>query len=513
MTLRIGIDVGGTNTDAALLDQNDRVVAKAKKPTTPDITSGMVNALSDVLSADYAQSEVDYVMLGTTHCTNALTERRNLNQVGVIRIGAPATLAVRPLLEWPEELAAPVRPHAAVVEGGHEFDGREIHDLNESAVRQFLEVAAGSIDSLAVTSVFSPVVEAHEQRVRDLAREILGSEVPVSLSAEIGSIGLLERENATVMNALLKNVIEGASRAFRDAMDEHGLAACLLFGQNDGTLMSVDYAERYPIFTVASGPANSIRGAAYLSGLQDAIVVDVGGTTTDVGVLKAGFPRESSVAVEIGGVKTNFRMPDLLSIGLGGGSVVHSNGVLKVGPDSVGYGLTERARIFGGDTLTASDVAVALGRAEFGTEPADIEEKVAHEAWDYIVEQVELAVDRMKTGADSVPVVVVGGGSVLVPNSLAGASEVARPEHFEVANAIGAAIAQVSGEVDRVYSLDEMGRNEAVASAKSEAKRNAVAAGADAEGMEIVQIEEIPLAYLPGTAVRIRARAAGPLST
>ena len=129
--------------------------------------------------------------------------------------------------------------------------------------------------------------------------------------------------------------------------------------------MSADYAERYPVLTFASGPTNSMRGAAFLSGLKDAMVVDVGGTTTDVGALTHGFPREASVAVDIGGVRTNFRMPDVYSFGLGGGSLVKTD-PLRIGPQSVGYRLTEEALVFGGETLTTTDIAVAAGVAEIG---------------------------------------------------------------------------------------------------------------------------------------------------
>src|SRR5699024_4841023 len=107
--------------------------------------------------------------------------------------------------------------------------------------------------------------------------------------------------------------------------------------QNDGTLMSVDYAEEFPILTIACGPSNSIRGAAYLADKENAITLDVGGTTSDLGVLVNSFPRQSSLAVSVGGVRTNFRMPDILSIGLGGGTIVHVDGdEVTVGPDSVG---------------------------------------------------------------------------------------------------------------------------------------------------------------------------------
>src|SRR5205085_3458622 len=122
-------------------------------------------------------------------------------------------------------------------------------------------------------------------------------------------LGLLERENATVLNAALIRVIELAVEAFRSAIARHGIAVDLFLTQNDGTLLALDDALHSPILTVASGPTNSIRGAAYLTGLPDAIVVDVGGTTTDIGALQHGFPRQAAVVIAIGGVRTNFRMP------------------------------------------------------------------------------------------------------------------------------------------------------------------------------------------------------------
>src|SRR5262249_29950258 len=145
------------------------------------------------------------------------------------------------------------------------------------------------------------------------------------------------------------------------ALAEAGITAPLYLTQNDGTLMAADYARRFPVLTFASGPTNSMRGAAFLSGLQEALVIDIGGTTTDVGALHHGFPREAGVAIEVGGVRTNFRMPDVLSIGLGGGSLVQDGQTLTVGPQSVGYRLIEEGLVFGGDTLTATDVAVAAG--------------------------------------------------------------------------------------------------------------------------------------------------------
>jgi len=513
MGYRIGIDVGGTNTDAVVLDTDDDVVAKTKQPTTADVTGGIVAALDAVLESVEA-SDVDHVMLGTTHCTNAVTERRNLNDVAALRIGAPATTGVPPLYEWPNDLLTAVGDNRRIVRGGNEFNGEEIASLDEAEIREFLTSVRGDIDAVAVTSVFSPVRDDHETRAADIARDVLGEEIPVSVSHDIGSIGLLERENATALNAALTSVIRQATTAFRDALDAHDIDADVYFGQNDGTLMSVDYAERYPIFTVACGPANSIRGAAYLADVEDGIIVDVGGTTTDVGVITERFPRESSTPVKIGGVRTNFRMPDLVSIGIGGGSIVdEGDGEIAVGPESVGYELVDRARVFGGDVTTATDVAVARGRADVGSHDPDLDPDVAARAESVIESAIERALERVKTDPNPVPVTIVGGGSILVPDELTGASHVVKPENYDVANAIGAAIAQVSGDVDRIFSLEDHSREDAVQRARDAACNRAVEAGARPDTVAVVDFQEIPIAYLPGNAVRMKAKAAGDLST
>jgi N-methylhydantoinase A/oxoprolinase/acetone carboxylase beta subunit len=131
---------------------------------------------------------------------------------------------------------------------------------------------------------------------------------------------------------------------------------------------------------------------------------------------------------------------------------------------------------------------------------------------DRIQEMTDAAVDRMKTSAEPIPVIVVGGGSVLIAKPVAGASEMVKPDHFEAANAVGAAISQISGEVDRVYALAGMSRDDAVADAMAEASQRAVEAGADAETVQIVDVEDVPLAYLPGNATRIRVKAVGDLT-
>lgn len=513
MNLRIGVDVGGTNTDAVLMDGRV-VVAKLKTPTTEDVTDGITTAIKSVLDqSGTSTGSITSVMIGTTHFTNAIIERRHLQPVGVIRIGLPATAALPPMIDWPQDLVDVIGGATHLVRGGYEFDGRPIAPFDEEAVRAAAkEIAAKGIKAVAISAVFSPVNTSQEER----AAEIVAEEIPdavITKSNEIGRIGLLERENAAILNACLGGLAAITVAGFEKAIADLGIEAPLYLTQNDGTLMVAEFARNYPVLTIASGPTNSMRGAAFLSGLTDAVVVDIGGTTSDVGMLTHGFPREASVAVEVGGVRTNFRMPDVYSVGLGGGSHVDLE-TMAIGPRSVGYRLTREARIFGGQQLTTSDIAVAAGIVDMGdaTQVADIPADQVATALERIQEIVEHAVDRMKTSAEPVPVIIVGGGSVLVSRDVKGASAMVKPNHFEAANAVGAAIAQISGETDRVYSLAQISRDDALADARSEATSRAVAAGAAADTVQIVDVEDVPLAYLPGNATRIRVKAVGDLA-
>ena len=511
--MRIGVDVGGTNTDAVLM-QGNKVLASIKSPTTADVGGGIVHAISGVLDdSGVAPAAIESVMIGTTQFTNAFVEGKRLVEVGIIRAALPATRSVEPLLDFPERLAKAVGNHAFLVPGGYEFDGREIAPLGEKEVAEAARaIKAKGLRSVAISCVFSPMNSDMEKR----AAEIVANEIPdveITRSSDIGRVGLIERENATIMNASLVELSKRVVGSFREALKNLKIDAPFFISQNDGTLMTAEYVERYPVLTFASGPTNSMRGAAYLSGQDNAIVVDIGGTTTDVGALVHGFPRESAVSVDIGGVRTNFRMPDILSIGLGGGSLVSDENRLSVGPESVGFELTEKSRVFGGDVLTATDIAVASGAIEIGDKSRvkDLKPALIEGALTEIHRLVEDAIDRVKTSVDDAPVVLVGGGSVLITRKLRGTSVVSVPERSAVANAIGAGMAQVGGEVDRIFSYEAEGRESCMASAKQEAVGRAVEAGAAPDSVKIIDVEELPLTYMPAGAVRLRVKAVGDL--
>lgn len=511
--MRIGIDVGGTNTDAVLMD-GETVLASCKTTTTENVESGVISALREVLGkGGTAPEAIDAVMIGTTHFTNAVIERRRLLEVGAIRLGLPATRSLPPFSDWPADLAVALGRHAWMLEGGHEFDGRQIAPLDEKGLMAAIaEIRALGLRSVAISSVFSPVTSVMEDR----AAEILHNELPdvaVTASHQIGRVGFLERENAAIMNASLSELAARVVASFRNALREMRISAPFFISQNDGTLMHPEFVARFPVLTFASGPTNSMRGAARLAGLAEAMVVDIGGTTSDVGMLMQGFPRESAVSVDIGGVRTNFRMPDVLAIGLGGGSLVREEGA-RIGPDSVGYRLTEKALVFGGDTLTTTDIVVAAGLEDIGdrSRVAHLPAAVVRTALARMQTMVDEAVDRMKTSAEPLPVVLVGGGAILVRDSLPSASRLVRPENAAVANAIGAAIAQVGGEVDRVFSMEGKSRDSVLDAAKQEAMDRARDAGARPGTIKVIDVEEVPLAYLPGSATRIRVKAVGDLA-
>lgn len=514
---RLGIDVGGTNTDAVILDNATlEVVAAVKSPTTEDPSDGVIAAIDKVLgSSTIDPASIAFAMLGTTHATNAIIQRRGLGRVGAIRIAAPATTAVPPMEGWPEDIRSVIGEHTYIVRGGLEIDGRPIADVYPDEIRTVCRRMRGEVDAVAITGVFSPLDAVQEQLVAEIVAEEVG--VPISLSSQLGSLGLLERENATILNAALMQTLHTMAEGLQHALNKRGIDAAMYFGQNDGTLMAVDYALKFPVLTIGGGPTNSIRGAAHLSGLSDALVVDIGGTTTDIGMLVQGFPRQSADAVSMGDVRTNFRMPDILSVGLGGGTIVRAakdsgdRERVTVGPDSVGYRITSDARSFGGQVVTATDIALASGLAQIeGVTPAELPAELTAAAGAEIRALLEDSIDRMKTSAAPVPIILVGGGSIIVDSPLTGVSEVVRPPHHGAANAVGVALGDIAGEAEKLVATGDARKRMRTVAAE-EAIERAIQAGADPATVATTSIDELPVSYSAGESVRIRARAVGRL--
>ena len=509
--MRLGIDVGGTHTDAVVMTGNE-ILGRHKALTTPDIHGGIVEALTEVLQQSNCKTTaIESVMIGTTQFTNSVVARRGLHRTLAARISLPGGSAVPPLSGWPRDLAEAVDGGNQFLHGGLEYNGREFCAMDDQEIAALVaKLQKDKTKQVAITSPFSPLTPDHELRLAEAIRNAI-PDAGITCSYEIGGLGLLDRENAAILNASLAPLASHVVTALDNAVRKAGIESPVFISQNDGTLMNAETARHYPVMTFSSGPTNSMRGALALSGVKDAIVVDVGGTTADIGMLSDGFPRPSGAEVKVGGVRTNFRMPDVLPIGLGGGSLVRDGGA-RVGPDSVGHNLVMQGLAFGGDVMTASDIGIAARLAKFG-DPSlvRIEESVVKTTLSTIRTMLAEAIDQVKTSADPLPLIAVGGGAFLVPDDLPGITEVIKPPNSAVANAVGAALAQVGGEAEIIYSKTGEDRREAHEYVKKQAREKAISMGAVEGTVQIISIEEVTLAYMADDSVRLKARAVGDL--
>ncbi|PTB44493.1 uncharacterized protein TrAFT101_003044 [Trichoderma asperellum] len=525
--LRIGVDVGGTNTDGVILDPlqaaspGKGILAWHKAPTTTNPSIGINDAITAMFeSAAIHPSEIESVTIGTTHFVNAVVERdaARLSTVAVIRLCGPFSKHAPPCVDWPDDMRQMILGHYALLKGGLEVDGNLISDIDEREIKQQCDIIREKgIKSIVVNGVFSPIdtIERQEER----AAAIIKANLPgydVLCSKEIANLGFLERENAAILNASILSFARKTIRSFQAPIKRLGLHCPVFITQNDGTVLSGEMAARLPIRTFSSGPTNSMRGAAFLAQGQvseAAMVVDIGGTTTDVGLLHAnGFPRQQAAYSDLAGIRMNFSCPDIKSIGLGGGSIVRTDNGLTVGPDSVGHKLQQESVVFGGTITTTTD-CIVQANPDLKVGDADLVKDLLTgeqlELFRSIIQnKIEKAIDKMKTSPEDIPVLLVGGGAILSPDKLKGASRVLKPEWAQVANAIGAAMARVSAVVDTVKSTESKTTAQLLEEVSNEAIAKTISAGASPTSIEVVEKETLPLQYIAHK-TRFIVRAAG----
>lgn len=513
-----GVDCGGTNTDCAILlqDPSPRVVASSKTPTTADPKDGILTVLQETCKlAGLQPKDLSSIVIGTTQFLNAVlsVDSNRLKPVGILRLGSPYTAECPPFCDFPDKLRKVVEGPWAICKGGLQISGLPIGDVDEEEIRvQCRRFKDLGIQALAIVGVYSPLDKpgsSQEERVASIIAEEMPGVIAVC-SREVGQVGFLEREGATVLNASISHFAKITVASFKAAIKAIGSDAQLFLTRNDGTLCSVEEAARLPVRTFSSGSTNSLRGAALLaeldsdedilgsSGNGQIIVCDIGGTSSDVGVLlKSGFPRPAAAFVEIAGLRTNFSMPDIQSIGLGGGSIIRRDGdKVTVGPDSVGYRLLTEGLTFGGSIATATDVAVAAGadigskveaaRAYFDThtlEPAKLD----------IKRRLEATFNRMRTSPEPATLILVGGGSVIAPDEFEGIGRVIKPRLAGCANAIGAACARVSATIDTIVSVPPGGWQRTFEEIKAKVIEETIAAGGKPETVELVEADNLPI--------------------
>ncbi|MBF6271585.1 hypothetical protein IU460_28310 [Nocardia farcinica] len=455
--MRLGIDIGTTTASAVLVNESKQVTASFSAPHTQS-TAAALNHLLDQVATEIDLDAITYTAIVTNIGKEAIA-RGDLSRVGVLRISAPASTSIRPAGTWPASLASIVSGESVVVAGGHDYTGQEFSELDRAAVRNFATRCRDTVGAIAITGLSSTVNPHHEQEAARIIRSVLGYGIPLTLAHEIGGIGLLERENSAILNAALVRAFARTFQSWRNVLARRGLTDDIFFAQNDGTLASSTEAIRHPVLTIENTTSHAMRGAAHLSGKANSIVVHAQPHAITFGALVDGYPTESTLPMEIEGVRTHHRMPDLIT--------VHPQGLLS--PDRDALTVTER-----------------------------------HESVS--------ALRRIAGSRHDLALLAVGDcAPVFHTVALSDAHRVEQVKHGTAAAAVGAAVADVSGRVDRTCDYDHRSRDSALAETIEAARLAAVRAGADVRKVRVDSIHETPLGYTPGPGARLRVRAVGPV--
>lgn len=311
MRIGLGIDTGGTYTDCVLLDLDNGALLMGSKALTTryDLAVGITEAISRLDHSFY--EKINLVSLSSTLATNAVVEGKGC-RVGAIAIGRKYNGPIKADMEF-------------FVAGSHDLDGKEDNPLDENAVRSALDELRGRVDSVAITGYLAIRNPEHEERVAEMVRESLGLNVVQGHDLSSG-LGFHERMLTAIMNARLIPVIEELISSVKCSLESFKIDAPLMIVKGDGTVISASVASLKPIETVLSGPASSLTGAKALTGHGDAIIVDIGGTTTDIGVLRNGVPRLDPEGALIEGNRTRVLAASISTYGIGGDSRIIVNG-------------------------------------------------------------------------------------------------------------------------------------------------------------------------------------------
>lgn len=326
MTLLLGVDTGGTYTDAVLMRDDEEVLASAKALTTRhDLAEGIGKAVGTVLETEKINPlDISMVSMSTTLATNALVEGQ-AERVALICVGFTErnldTHDLRKALKGDPVL---------LCAGGHDHAGEEAVALDTEAVRAFVERVGKEVTGFAVAAQFATRNPDHEMKVAALIRDITGR--PVSASHELSArLNGPKRAMTALLNARLIGMIDRLIGRSETKLRDLGIAAPIMVVRGDGALISADQARAHPIETILSGPAASIVGARWLTGASDALVSDIGGTTTDVALLRDGRPAIDPAGAQVGGYRTMVEAVAMRTTGLGGDSEVDLVGGLAGG--------------------------------------------------------------------------------------------------------------------------------------------------------------------------------------
>ena len=492
----LGIDTGGTNTDSVLVNATTKTfIASGKAPTTHyNLVVGIENSIADLLSNVELKEPITMVSLSSTLATNSIVEGKG-RDVCLIMMGHT------PRKEWGKIPGKFVK----VIKGQFDELGRETEPLDMEALKNVVDEVNDYVDAYAVSGYFGVRNPSHEKRVKEFLKTETGKSV-VCGHEFTAQLGIYERSVTAVLNAGLIPVIEELLDAVKDSLKQFGIDAPLFVVKGDGAIVSEKVAREHPIETVYSGPAASAVGGFHMTGKRDALVIDIGGTTTDVVQLLDGMPKVVPDGAEVGGFKTRIRAIDAITFGFGGDSEIRvSEEAITVGPERAmplkefdvskniketksiafyvsyldgspkligeeevneSYSREELSRLLIRGklermTLTPSDILCYRGQLDGNRESVKAALDVMAEKRGVSVESLVESIDEAVMDAFSSKVryggewlVGIGAPSPYFIPRLAKRlqkSEVV-PEHCEVANAFGAAMCSIMESVDVVVS-------------------------------------------------------------
>ncbi len=328
--LVLGIDTGGTYTDGVLLEYHSReVLATHKSLTTKrDFSIGIERVIKGIDIQD--PLAIKMVSVSTTLATNAIAEGKG-KRVALFLIGYDPELVTTFKLD--SQFAT---PNFYYFSGGHDLHGVEKEPLDLSGILEKTATVKNRVDAIAVSSYFSPLNPTHETRAYKAITQVC--DLPIVLGSQLSTkLGSVERATTAALNASLLAVLRDFIIAVRRAMERRGIEAPLMVVRGDGTLMSDEFAARTPVETIHSGPAASAIGGRFLSHEEEALIVDVGGTTTDLALIQRGQVTISEQGASVAGYKTSVQAANLLSIGLGGDShiTLDRQKQIVIGPERV----------------------------------------------------------------------------------------------------------------------------------------------------------------------------------
>lgn len=322
----LGIDTGGTYTDAVIVDLDDySVLAKKKSPTThEDLSIGLYNSVDAVLVAtEIDPSEISMVGISTTLATNSVLEGKG-GEVGLIFIG------------WDPMIPGTYGEKKQVyVRGGYDVRGRAQDSLSLEEVTAAIKEVSQGVDAIAISGLFATVNSSQERKVKELAMKL--TDLPTVAGHELSaSLGIELRAETAVLNGKLISVVSKFFHDVEETFKQKGIKAPIMVYKGDGSVMTLEKAKIHPVETILSGPAASSMGGKLLSGKDDCVIVDIGGTSTDIAVVEGGYPQVKYEGAEIGDWRTRVKAVDMYTVALGGDSRISMEANrFRFGPDRV----------------------------------------------------------------------------------------------------------------------------------------------------------------------------------